>query len=79
MPRILREDGGTQEPCDMTSCMSEAKPAEETPVVQGPAVSGVVPKKAPAVEAGALDETVVTPPESARPDVRDPPPTGPPG
>lgn len=63
----------------MTSCMSEAKPAEETPVVQGPAVSGAVPKKAPVVDSDAPGETVLTPPESARPDVRDPPPTGPPG
>ncbi|MFY2559434.1 hypothetical protein ACN469_17510 [Corallococcus terminator] len=60
--------------------MSEAKPAEETPVVQGPAVSGAVPKQAPVVvDSDAPGETVGTPPESARPDVRDPPPSGPPG
>ncbi len=63
----------------MTSCMSEAKPAEETPALQGPAVSGAVPKKAPVVESDAPADAAVPPPESARPDVRDPPPTGPPG
>lgn len=64
----------------MTSCMSDAKPAEETPALQGPAVSGAaVPKKPPVVESDASRDSDVIPPESARPDVRDPPPTGPPG
>lgn len=63
----------------MTSCLSEAKPTEEAPGVQGPAVSGTAPEQQPTVAGDGHGDEADTPPAAAGPDVRDPPPTGPPG
>ncbi|NTX01324.1 MULTISPECIES: hypothetical protein [Myxococcus] len=63
----------------MTNCLSDAKPTEEAPALQGPAVSGTAPEQEPKVDGDVHGDESDTPPATARPDVRDPPPTGPPG